>query len=415
MFSNKSTYYPKKSQKLYLTADLTGDGSGQLKQQNVFNAYVRNNKLYSEVKFDFLGNLTNVVGMCYLPNGEYLTVRTNTVHRTPRGIMPPLAITNMVFASPTFYVWKEKNTALISDNTQGTHYFDGTTLQEVTNLNFESFARYRDRLFGVNNNKLYFSLRNDVMGWKEYINLPFRAVGVAEVSDGVLILGDDIYKLQFDDDVKNSKLVLMCKNVGKVLPHTIANVNGAVYFATARGVSCFRNGKVESVDLGIDVQLDSSVIGAGCEDTYYFACPSSAESGCNDLLIAYDTVRHKVRTVFDNMDVVGINTFYKLVVVNFNRNNVLSSTRGKAVWQSALCDCNLPFVKKRLTDLYIQTCDSVEVIVTCENEKRYYNITGSARLQKIPINGLCNKFSVQLSGVLNNGISHLGIGLKVIE
>ncbi len=318
---------------------------------------------------------------------------------------------NYIFSRPSVLYCPKVNAILFSQEGVGTCCFFNGAWALVSQLGFNSLAWFGERVFGTQGNKICFSDRDNPTSWLGDITLPCEIVAVVACKDGLLAVGNDIFKIDFDDDTKNTEIFTVYRNVGKVYGRTAKVVGDSLFFLTSTGLFCLKDGNVKFVDLNVKTNGDNSnACGAVTEGKYWLSfaplgsrkCTTVAEINCQTLApLCY----HNIST----------NNLYGGERLLFNvstRLYAFISGHSDFTWNSREYDFGVQG-KKHFRKIYIQTSQAAVVHLITESEEKVYEVPGSDRLQKIPIGGAFESFCVQIVSVGNTVVSKFGVVAEV--
>lgn len=349
-----------------------------------------------------------VSGAVEVDDGIAYSTNTGVFFRPKKG---SVVSANYIFPRPAVLYCPKVNVILFSQNGVGTCRFSSGAWSQVNKMGFDSLAWFGERVFGSLGSKVYFSDCDNPSIWKGEITLPCKIVAVVSCKDHLLAVGNDIFKIEFDDDTKNTKITTVCRNVGKVYGRTAKVVGNTLFFLTSTGLFCLKNGSVKSVALNVKTNGDNSnSCGAVAEGKYWLSfapigsrhCSTVLEMDCETLIpFCY----HKIAT----------NNLYGGERLLFNvgtRLYTFISGHSDFTWNSRDYDFGVR-EKKHFRKIFIQTSQTVEVHLVSEHEEKIYTVYGSEKLQKIPICGAFESFCAQIVSVSNAVVSKFGVAAEV--
>ncbi len=329
-----------------------------------------------------------------------------------------------VFASP-------------SDNLVLLNQTSATTYPNVPKI-MDAIYQY-DQLFAItaqNRNSLVFSSEVEVTSWTnsniEKINFSdnrgrllklvnfedslfvFREFGITKVSP---------YSINTDFSISH-----LFESQSFIFPNTISVCGNKVLFFSEEGLFSFDGNNVDKIDLDfvkkIDLSLSSSMSAKAFNGKYFLACrvnfDDEDEIGCesgayvNNAMLIFDIDKKQIEIVrgVDILMFATVNSasHSKLCMCfrgsNKNKIGQLSLT-GKnfdvnltQCWKSAFSDFGFDGLK-RIDTLQIFVKESCQIVVSCDDMEKTFEISASNSLQKIPINITGERFSLQIKSNQN--------------
>ncbi|MCM1290288.1 MAG: hypothetical protein NC132_04565 [Corallococcus sp.] len=412
MFFNKK-YAPSNCKRKIAYADLTDSGKGILRQ-TLYNGVVAENKLRSAHGLTKIFDHSEFINaVTATPDGKIIFLTTDGVYRWFAGNVTK--ISDVRFYGARFAYHKSSAALLVSSRRAATYAYKDDSYVKVCDTDFDDIATYCDRCFGLRRDKLYFTERGDVFDWSGSIDLPQEAFALAETSDGIYVVGSDVYLLAFDDNEQESKLKLVYRNVGEIYGRSLRGVGKGFMFLSSSGVRYFNGSNVKTVAYA-DAVLDSSASAAVCKGCYYVSYLSRKDSGRN-YVMAVDVSAQKIRTVYDlSVHCVGSLDSDLFIVVN-NSVYLAGNEFIPLFWQSRPYSFGSDMTPKTFETLFIDTACDVTVTLRSESETRILHVKGGKKMQKIPLHGGFYTFTLTLEtdGKQDVDVSCVGIAARVIE
>ena len=411
-FAQKS--YPQWNKKVAY-ADLTNEGKGIL-QQKVTNGMVRDGKLktYADCSKAFQMS-TFVQALWGGPFDDLYVAMLNGIYRRVNNVIEKIVGGNFMLG--VFAYLNSQNTIVFSSPYAATYVYDNGEATKVSAVGLNSLVTFRDRYFGLRVDQIYFTKQGDATAWHGQISLPQQAKCLVATNDGIYVVGQDVYLLQFSDKEFDSKLTLVYKNLGQVVPGSVQSVGKGFYYLCADYALRYFNGSsvqtvMEFENISAKTDFVSSVV-AG--DKYYLNFDRYG-AGTNSQLIVVDIPTGKLFTAYDisakYIAAVGSDIYVS------SSNEVFLISRGKygpLHWESRPYGFGNDSAKKSLEKLLVDTASDITVTVTTETDSRVLQIKGSPHLQKIPLHGSFHRVSVTLDSESKAEIASLGIVANVLR
>ena len=384
-----------------VSADFTNSSANALVEDCSKNAQVVNGELRSVRAFKTHLTLPNILAGYEFPDDSGVFCVWNGIYRqrTPRMYQ---TISDTVFSQPSFLYCKMLNCVLISQPNVGTFCYAGDDSEMVsTDFGFYSMAFCKEHAFGVVDDSLHFSNRANVRLWCGKIQLPARVVAVVEYGDDLVVLGNDIFKVEFSDDLKNTKVTCLCRDVGTVFPRTVQNVKGKLIFLTNRGLCCFSQGKLTRLCEDISFATDNPKAVSTQLDGYWLLFDNS--DGERRLL---NIDSNGQRIIYETRAVYVYGSYGKIIVVDKIR-QVFGDEPAKLYWKSKECDFGNRFEQKYLRKLHVETLNSIDVHLITEHERRIYHVKGGKHT--IRLTGTFGKLVVEVHATEETSVKNLSI------
>lgn len=413
MFARRSVY-PKGKRKLAY-ADLTNSGKGIL-QQSVFNGIVNNGKLYSVPHFrPFEETFPFVEAVAYYPDAdEFLLIKDDGLYRWHPYLYDEKVVDDY-FPCPSFVYMLSAKTMLIASQHSPVYAYKDNVATNVLDKHLADITVFRDRCFGTDRKTLYYTKQGSATEWTGRIELPSTVYALVPSDDGLYLIGDDVYLLAFDDNEKNSKLLLVYRNFGVTFYNSVVGVGKGFMFADKDGIYFFNGSSVKKV-ASFEIAQNSSmyVYGAVCCGKYYLAYHPSGEQ-YNNRVAVVDVATQKLETVYDFSSqclwVWGYNIFSAFCSQVF----VMDNDKSSVIWQSRPYDFGSDRCKKSFHTLLIDTARDVTVTLKTESETRIIRVKGKRKLQKLPLHGSFRSFTLTLETDGRADIDLLGISATVYD
>lgn len=413
MSSSNTSNCPKYERKVAY-ADLTNSGKGIL-QHSVYNACVCNGRLLSAEKWKeyYIGyDIRSIAAfpdyyhfLMVLPDGLYYGALTG---------MKKILDGN--FIDSRFLYHPSSQTMLFCADCTPTYAYKDGVLTQIRDFYLFSMTTYRDRCFGVLGEDLYFTEQGSAGEWTGHIKLPEDIKTLVSTTDGLYLVGRNVYLLNFDDNQPNSKLTLVYKDLGVHLYRSVQSVGKGFMFLNEQGVQYFNGSSVKNVvQLDVAMRFPEYVSSAACDGKYY-AVYSRRDFDRDLMFVAIDIATQKLQTVFSDIpNCLWVNntTLYAVcqcrVLVNDHKEFATIN------WQSRPYNFGDDTALKSLDTLLVDSAGFVSVCLCTETDTQVFRITGSKDLQKIPLHGSFRRLTLYVESDSKANINYIGVAANVYK
>ena len=302
---------------------------------------------------------------------------------------------------------------VFSAKEMGTYFLTYNRAHQVYEKGFSSLTVCADRIFGLSDNEVYYTVAGERDGWAdgEMITLPTSCDALVTVGDKVYVLGNTCYSISPKADDIEFKCNVLAKNIGAVSTCSPVTYNGSAVFASSNGLYEICLDKITPIFTQLCDAIDfSTAVGAMFEGKYYVSCRSknSGEQG-NDVTLILDLEEEEIAGVFD----IGFDSMCPIVgtIYAVHDGHFYWITDGKA--QGRFVKSKIDFgtkSKKFLDRLTVTTLNDLDVTIRSESETRLYKIKGKKTAQKINLRDMGWEFSIKLTS--NDGLDVENVELE---
>ena len=132
----------------------------------------------------------------------------------------------------------------------------------VEGINY--LTEHRGRLYGAENNRLYFSEYGDVHNWPpiNYLVMPQLITGIASIANGLLVFSDTTITILLGSDIQDFQVRPVDKLVGCLDYRTMQPVKGGVFFMSYDGIYFCDGSNTKNISedmLGNLAKIDSRI------------------------------------------------------------------------------------------------------------------------------------------------------------
>ncbi len=310
---------------------------------------------------------------------------------------------DVVASDPTMLFVQQLKVAVFSCE-RGTYLCDGESCQKITDLCFQKLIFAYERLFGVKDNVLHFTARDDFFVWRT-VQLS-NVVSVCFAQD-LFAVGNDIVKICFSDKETNVKIQPVLRNVGVVCPRSVDVFGKIVFFVTENALKRYYGNTCETVT---DKFTFENAVGAVSQGKYYVTAVDSCGKKC---VLCIDCETGKLQSVFSlpASSVVG-----GIIPYFVTEEGVYAFGEGFSdlFWQSKTVDFGT-MGRKYLRKLCVDTESPLDVHVVADNFCKIYHFDGSKHAQIVNIGGSFNKLFIKLFGFGQCKVSKLRVECQSYE
>lgn len=310
---------------------------------------------------------------------------------------------DVVVDAPALLFVEQLNAAVFSC-TCGTYLCNDESCEKITDLHFEKLIFAYERLFGVKDNVLYFTSRNDFSKWGTV-----QLANVASVcfANDLFAVGNDILKIDFSDRETDSKIQPVLRNVGFVCPRSVDVFGKKIFFVTENTLKRLYGNECKTVTNKFTFE---NAVGAVSQGKYYVTAVDVDGKKC---VLCLDCETEKLQSVLSlpAISVIG-GSFPQFVT----EDGVYTFGDGFSdlFWQSEAVDLGT-MGKKYLRKLCVDTELPLDVHLIADNFCKIYHFDGSERAQIVNIGGCFDKLSVKLFGFGQCKVGKLRVDCQTFE
>lgn len=315
-----------------------------------------------------------VYGAIDTPDGLAFCTNTETIFRPKSG--SDIAV-SQVFQYPALCYCPKNDAVLVTEADGVTYYYSGGasgTWTKVADFGMETLAWHCERAFGTAGSKLYFSDCDDLTVWSGEITFPCEIGGIASCCGKLYVVGQNIYRVDFDDDTDETEITEVYSNVGTVFGKTVKAVGESVFFLTSTGLVGYKNGKVTPVPLNVTPNAQNpNACAATANGRYWLSfaksgttrCDTVAEVDCNLKALSYRQISTTHLSGGDRL-LFGVK----------NALSTFASGYTDFVWKSRPVDFDTS-AKKHLRKLFVKTSEPITVRLLTESQTQTYRFSAS--------------------------------------
>ncbi len=285
----------------------------------------------------------------------------------------------------------------------GTYALTDISCHKLTNFAFDSFAVAGERVFGLKNNKVYFSETGEcVLTEKsDYVELPTVCRSLAFAGETMYVLGATCYTLTADADSVKFKIKKACQAPDNINAYSVKAVGTDVLFAADTGIYRLRQNRVVKILDGLEKFLDMEWVCAETyENRYVLCCPAQdfVTPRMRKALVL-DTDKGKVTEIFCD-GAYSFTVYNENLTVSTETNALLTlspfiDNSSEIKWKKSEITLGSGG-KKFLRAVTVQTDNPIELYVSNGKETRLLRVEGKKSVQTLPVSGAGERFTVTL-------------------
>lgn len=341
-------------------------------------------------------------GLCLsAPGGIFFRDNNGTTHNPVKS----------VFSVPAFLFCPKQGAVVVSQRGRGTFFFlvgSPDTSVKISDVGFETLTFAKERLFGVCGNILYYSARSDFSQPLAQIKLPQECCGVAKWKGDVFALGNEVYRISFNDNERDTKVTTVFQNAGNIIAKTVAVIGNTLLFLADSKLFCYSQNKLQQIAHRVSFgENQTSATAAVAQNVYYLSYAEAGQARCSAVLaIDANTLETVCKYRLSANNLWGGK---RLLFAQNDRLRTFGSGFCNGFWKSKQVDFS-SVGKKHFKKLTVRTKFPVDVHLVSDSQRQVFHFFGNDCAQTLKINGVFRNFAVE---VYSEGEAELAL-LQVI-
>lgn len=317
-----------------------------------------------------------------------------------------------VFSSPTFLFCLKNGSLIVSQSDDQTAIYRSKTWSKVADFGFDSMALFNERVFGADgSNVVRFSACDDPTDFSGTITFPCRIYAVTVCRDELFAVGDDIFRIEFDDETPKTKVAAVCSDVGKIFGKTVRSVANVIFFLSTAGLFYYKNGAIKQIALNVETSsADSQACASTTADRYWVSFAPAGKTSPE--IVAEIDAATFAPVCYHEISTDYLSGGDRLIFNVNSRPCTFADGNTNFVWKSSPYDFGSQS-KKQLRNIFVRTSAALDVTLTTDEKTQTFAFDGSDALQLRRIRGSFRSLSAELRSTGGATVSQFGVTAEV--